>query len=203
MDTETGLRQLAEETARELHRKGNLRHADILLPPGYCDLVSPRQRARDLLMLAGATNRALLDLRRLPDRADFDLRIYSPGLRPLDALAPSFHNLGLPILDQMQFRIEIGAERRFVRSCLVRPADGKRLVQSRRLILEALTALLSDEAEDDALNRLVLIAGLSWKDVGVLRAYGKYYLQLGARVDRPRLYEAMLGEVDVTRLLFT
>jgi glutamate dehydrogenase len=203
MDTDTGLRQRTKPFPSE-PRKAYLRKTTIQLPPGYCDLVGPQQRARDLLMLASVTNanENLVDLRRLRSRSEFDLRLYSASASSLDDLAPCLHNLGLPLLDQIQFTIGIGAERRFIRSCLIKPPDPGLLSNSRLRLLDVLAALLSAKAEDDPLNKLVLLAGLNWKEVSVLRAYAIYYLQLGVRVDRTRLYEAMLGEAAVTRLLF-
>lgn len=198
MEMDSDLRQLAKNP----DRKALLRLADIRFPAGYRDLVAPRQRARDVLTLACASSGELADLRRLRGRKEFDLRIYGASLRALDALTPLLHNLGLPVVDQIQFRLLFGTEPRFVRSCLIRPADGDRVSKYRAPILEALAALLSGETEDDPLNGLVALVGLNWKEVCVLRAYADYYLQLGVRLDRSRLYEALLHEGEATRLLF-
>lgn len=59
------------------------------------------------------------------------------------------------------------------------------------------------EVEDDSLNQLVSHAGLGWREVGLIRAYCNYYLQLGGRVGRSRLYQALLNETAVTQLLFS
>lgn len=203
MEIDIGLGQTPKPRRSE-PRKTLARDARIIFPPGYCDIVGPRQRARDLLMLASAatTKEEFVDLRRLPGQSAFDLRIYGAAPSTLDALAPCLHNLGLPMLDQVRFSIGLGGKQLYVRSCLITSPDADCLSNSRPRILEALTALLAGKAEDDALNKLVLLAELNWNEVSVLRAYGNYYLQLGVRVDRARLYEAMLDEVAVTRLLF-
>ncbi|MEW5727592.1 MAG: NAD-glutamate dehydrogenase [Pseudomonadota bacterium] len=44
---------------------------------------------------------------------------------------------------------------------------------------EALTRVWDGDAESDGFNRLVLAAGLDWRQVTVLRAYGKYLRQAG------------------------
>ncbi|WP_424360292.1 NAD-glutamate dehydrogenase domain-containing protein [Methylocystis parvus] len=202
MERDADLRQLAKDAPRAPEGKALLRSTHIEFPPGYCDLVSPRQRLRDLLMLTRASEGDVLDLRRLHGGSEFDLRIYGASLRALDALTPLLHNLGLPIVDHIQFPIAFGTEQRFVRSCLIRPPDSDGVLKHRTQVVDALAALLSGDAEDDPLNGLASRVGLSWKEVCVLRAYGHYYLQLGVRMDRSRLYEAFLREVEATRLLF-
>src|SRR5690606_40102628 len=39
--------------------------------------------------------------------------------------------------------------------------------------------VLDGKAENDGLNRLVLIAGLNWRQVALIRCYAKYLLQIG------------------------
>ena len=44
---------------------------------------------------------------------------------------------------------------------------------------EAFARIWRGEAENDGFNRLVLLAGLSWRQVAMLRGYSKYLLQIG------------------------
>lgn len=189
----------------ELRQKRVIDPGQVECPASYRELVPPRQRARDMLKLgavAGIGDLAF-DLRKLPGQSDFGLRIYSAETRALDELIPLLHNLGLPIVDQIQFPLVFAGEQRFIRSFFVRPTDRGRLEQSRTRILEALAALLAGETEEDPLNQLVLLAGLRWKEVDVIRVYRNYCLQLGGPADRDRICVALLQETDVTRLLFS
>ena len=43
--------------------------------------------------------------------------------------------------------------------------------------MAALEAVARGETEVDSLNRLVTVAGLDWRQVTVLRAYLRYWLQ--------------------------
>ncbi|BDV34071.1 NAD-glutamate dehydrogenase domain-containing protein [Methylocystis iwaonis] len=203
MDGDIHLRNNVDGAAQTSRRAVNGAAAEF--PADYRDLVAPRQRMRDLLKLGEVfdPSRHAIDLRRLRDGREYDLRIYGAQPRPLDDLIPILHNLGLSAVDQILFPVTHSGDRRFIRSFRVRPVDARKVQQSRAQLLAALNALLSGEAEDDPLNKLVLLAGLSAKEIGVLRAYCCYYLQLGVRVDRSRLYEALIGGVEVTRLLFS
>ena len=47
------------------------------------------------------------------------------------------------------------------------------------LFEDAFLAVLAGRVEDDGFNRLVLLAGLSWREVTLLRAYSRYLRQIG------------------------
>src|SRR6185295_11718626 len=82
----------------------------------------------------------------------------------------------------------------------IRPAapDGGRVQQ---LFEEALTALWQGEAEDDGFNALVLMAGLTWREVTLLRAYAKYLRQGGMRFSEDYVQRVLRSHAPITRLL--
>lgn len=62
--------------------------------------------------------------------------------RPLDELLPILQNLGLRVVDQVQFKITLEAERGFIRSLLVEPGiEGVGAKQ----VLRALDVLLAQK----------------------------------------------------------
>jgi len=65
----------------------------------------------------------------------------------------------------------------------------------------ALTALWNDQTEDDGFNALVLYAGLSWRQVVLLRAYARYLRQVGVRFSQDYLQRVLRGNPAITRLL--
>ena len=73
-------------------------------------------------------------------------------------------------------------------------ADGDRL-------LDALEAVADRAADVDSLNRLVLAAGLGWRQVVVARAYRRYLCQAGSRWSPAELDDALAGYPLVTRAL--
>ncbi|MDQ2725044.1 MAG: NAD-glutamate dehydrogenase, partial [Actinomycetota bacterium] len=73
-------------------------------------------------------------------------------------------------------------------------ADGDRL-------LDALEAVADRAADIDSLNRLVLVAGLGWRQVVVVRAYRRYLRQAGSRWSPTELDDALAGYPLVTRAL--
>ena len=70
------------------------------------------------------------------------------------------------------------------------------------LLAEALLAVRGGDATNNRFNALVLLAGLSWREVEVLRAYSSYAFQLGAVPSRQSLPSALIGHPNIARVLF-
>ena len=139
------------------------------------------------------------DRRRTPRRADRPRRpapvavslAQRGGLRfkfyrlnddiPLSDALPMMENMGLRVISEHPYRIECEATRsptsRTSKSRPRRPTStSSRLDEN---FEEAFARIWRGEAENDAFNRLVLSAGLSWRQVAMLRGYCKYILQTG------------------------
>ena len=69
-------------------------------------------------------------------------------------------------------------------------------------LAEAILAVRRGDATNDWLNALVLLAGLSWRDVDVLRAYVAYAFQLGVVPSRLSLPTALLSYPSIAGVLF-
>jgi glutamate dehydrogenase len=68
-------------------------------------------------------------------------------------------------------------------------------------LVDALEALARGETEVDSLNRLVTMAGLDWRQVTVLRAYLRYWLQTGTTLTAEDLADPLVRFPDVARAL--
>jgi glutamate dehydrogenase len=172
----------------------------------YRSLVPPRLAMRDVFRLEAMarSGRDAVDMRRSNDGAPFQIKVYGARERGLDELMPLLQNIGLRVLDQIQFKMTLEGARFFIRVFSIEPmVDGVAdLLPSRKPLLAALDALLFGQAENDALNGLILLTGLHWKDIDLLRAYRNYYLQLGGRFGLYRFHQALLGNPAVARLLY-
>ena len=58
-----------------------------------------------------------------------------------------------------------------------------------------------EQTEDDAFNGLVLDAGLTWRQVVLLRAYARYLRQAGVRFSQDYLQRVLRSNAAITRLL--
>ncbi len=107
-----------------------------------------------------------------------EMRMYELREAPiLSELVPTLQNFGISVVSEEAHELHpvIGGERRsvYVQSFRVRTLAGASLehLPGAGLVAEALTAVRDGRAEDDALNVLTLNAGLSWREVALVRAY--------------------------------
>jgi glutamate dehydrogenase len=85
----------------------------------------------------------------------------------------------------------------------VQDSDGERLDVDQRgaLLSEAILAVRAGDAMSDALNALVVAAGLHWREVSVLRGYVGYAFQTGAVPSRMALPSALVQYPGIATLL--
>jgi glutamate dehydrogenase len=141
-----------------------------------------------------------------PDSSD--LRLYELGEAPvLSELIPVLHNFGISVVSEEahEFNLIIDGDRRhgYIQAFLVRSLDGKRLEQmpGAALVADALVAVRTEQAEDDALNALTLSTALSWREVALVRAYLAAAFQAKLAPARPALRRPLLLCPRLARIL--
>jgi glutamate dehydrogenase len=70
-----------------------------------------------------------------------------------------------------------------------------------RVFEDALTALWHGKTEDDGFNALVLDAGLTWREVTLLRGCARYLRQAGMRYSETLVQRVLRSNAAITRLL--
>ncbi|MDX2346126.1 MAG: NAD-glutamate dehydrogenase [Legionella sp.] len=63
---------------------------------------------------------------------------------------------------------------------------------------EAFKRVWFEEAENDGFNRLVLAAGLNWRQVAMLRTYAKYFKQIGSAFSQDYMELALVKHSEIT-----
>ncbi len=119
------------------------------------------------------------------DDSRVNLKVFSRGTAlPLSDRVPLLENLGFKVVNERTYRVApVGgdeADRVWLHDmALERAAGGSIDIAAIQGSIEAaLLALLRGLAESDAFNRLVLEAGLGWRDVAMVRALGRYLRQI-------------------------
>ena len=103
---------------------------------------------------------------------------------PLSERVPILENLGFRVLDERTYRIDVKDRGDAVPTWLhdmeiERASDAAIDVPAIESSVEAaLLALLRGIAESDGFNRLVLEAGLEWRDASLLRSFARYMQQI-------------------------
>ncbi|MDF2973873.1 MAG: NAD-glutamate dehydrogenase, partial [Microvirga sp.] len=100
---------------------------------------------------------------------------------PLSDRVPLLENLGFRVVNERTYRVVFaGSDRVWLHDMTLERAAGGTIEidEIQALIEAALLALFRGLAESDGFNRLVLEAGLGWRDVAMIRAFGRYLRQI-------------------------
>ena len=123
----------------------------------------------------------------------------------LSDFMPILENVGLRVIAVTPYQISgAQAPAAVIYSFSVQDSTGSPLNVDDQgtLLAEAILAVRRGDATNDSLNALVLLTGLSWREVDVLRAYAAYAFQLGAVPSRLSLPTALLNYSNIARVLF-
>lgn len=113
----------------------------------------------------------------------FKLKIYQhDATLPLSDVLPIIENLGLRAISERPYRLKFGGDKvTWINDFTLSSMHGSKFEfdEIRELFQNAFTKVWFGEAENDGFNRLVMAAGLDWRQVSVLRMYAKYFKQIG------------------------
>src|SRR5580704_3003792 len=133
------------------------------------------------------------------------LRVFRMSPITLSDVLPQLQHMGLEVVDEHPYELcgtmgpfwiyDFGLRRKRA------PLTAAEADAARGNFEAALTALWRDQAEDDAFSGLVLDAGLTWRQVALLRAYARYLRQVGARFSQDYLQRVLRGNPAIARLL--
>ena len=194
------LERFGEEQGLKLHR----RYANCL-PAAYREDVEPASATHDLVKMD-----------TLRDDESIRMSLYHPDTHlshllrfkifrreqpiPISDILPMLENMGLRVLSERPYEVELGD------LSIIWIQDVEMLHSSDQTLdlesigekfKETFRRVWHDKVEDDGFNRLVLAAGLGWRQVVLLRAICKYLMQTGlpfsqnymedTLVDHPRI----------------
>jgi glutamate dehydrogenase len=139
------------------------------------------------------------------DPGELRFRLYRSGAPlTLSEALPILENLGARVLDDRPYRIEraAGGTVWIVDFGLALAGDAEiALERVRPLFHEAFEAMWSGRVEPDGLNRLVLAAELSAREIALLHAYTRYLRQAGFTFSLAYVQEALVAHAPLARAL--
>jgi glutamate dehydrogenase len=164
-------------------------------PPVYRETFDATQAVADIeplqQMLAGAGFDVEVGRRAGLPAHRFAIRLFHPR-KPiaLSEILPLAENLGLRVLSEAPFLLHAPndagddggkSDGVAIQVLRVETADKSAvdLASTGPRFIETIKKLWAGALEDDGLNRLVLGAGLDWREIAVLRTYAKYLRQAG------------------------
>jgi glutamate dehydrogenase len=156
-------------------------------PNSYTEDFSARAATSDLRRIEALTaeDGFTVNLYSPPESGGEGLRLklYNQGQRPtLSGVLPLLDNMGLQVADERPYEVTpVARDVAWIYDFGVRSLEPIDLSSDavRARFQEAFVQIWRGEVDNDAFNRLVLQAGLSVREVIVLRAYAKYLRQAG------------------------
>jgi len=111
-----------------------------------------------------------------------------------------FENLGLRVMTESAFPVYLKTgEVGYIHLIATEPSFIQLPADAQLLIGEAFKAIWTTEAENDSLNRLVLKAGLSWRECIIFRAYTRYLKQIQVPYSQQFIEETLVKHADILR----
>jgi glutamate dehydrogenase len=191
-----------EEGLRLLARYGGA------FPGAYRDDTPARDAVQDIGQLeALAAGGPRVHLYRLPEAPAGSLRFklfQSGGAIPLSTSLPMLEHMGVKVQEERSYRVTPeGAASAWIHDYgMAYEAGGEfELGAVREKFEEAFLRVWRGEAESDDFNRLVLRAGLAWREVAMLRACGRYLRQAGFTFSQAYMEQALASNPGIARAL--
>ncbi len=176
---------------------------------GYREECSARAAVRDIELiesLAGADSLAMNLYVPLEGRpGSLRLKIVHAGEPvPLSQSLPMLEHMGVRVLEERPYRIERrhgGIAWIHDIGMIVPGRDAIDLERVREPFQDAFLQVWRGGMENDDFNRLVLLAGLTWREVTVLRAYAKYLKQAAFTFSQAYMEQALTAHPDLAAQL--
>jgi glutamate dehydrogenase len=201
---EDALRIELERLGNDQATRATLSRYDGAFPAEYT-AVTPVAVALEDIAHIDQLSHADLTFRPTADEHEAELRlVYRGAPMTLSDMLPVLHNLGLEVIDERPY---------VVRPNGLDPVNvsviGVRTEHAEDLVVPEVNIRVSDtfrrvqqgDADNDSFNRLVLGAGLNWREAAAIRAYYRYLRQVGNRYEAQFVATTFVEHPDITRLL--
>jgi glutamate dehydrogenase len=135
---------------------------------------------------------------------ELDFTLYCRGDTPrLSVVLPILAHMGAEVVDEHPYVVTpSGMEPVVVQRYGLRARQyGDLEGPVRRHFEECFSAVIQGRAENDGLNRLVLLAGLAWREIAILRAYSRYMRQTGSLFGQGIIADAVAANAPIARNL--
>ncbi|MFZ4718177.1 MAG: NAD-glutamate dehydrogenase [Ilumatobacteraceae bacterium] len=182
-----------------------------VIPAGYDELNWPNSAAIDLPIIDALAASSVDEVEVRTAMMHFTeaaahewrFRVYRRGAAlPISDLLPLLDQLGFRAIDERAFHFRLGEQGVWLHDVGVEVPTTVELTEaSQAEVRRAFVAEFTGTVEVDGLNRLVLLAGLTARQVEVLRAYSRYLRQIGFPFSQQYIEETMARHAGIAARL--
>jgi len=133
-----------------------------------------------------------------------ELKIYSPKKEMiLSEVMPLLESFGFYVIQEHTYSVNVDGQKIWIHYFhLNLGKSGEEFSEAiKKNFEETVDLIQTGVAQIGFLNRLIIIAGLNWKQVYMLRAYHKYLYQIGFRYDHKYIVDILARYVDITKMM--
>ncbi|MFU8896426.1 MAG: NAD-glutamate dehydrogenase [Gammaproteobacteria bacterium] len=190
-----------------------LREYAAMFPAAYLEDVTPREATFDIERLEAiraAPRRLRMSLYRpagfAADHVRFKL-FHAGDSLPLSEILPMLENMGLRVISERPYRVrntnEAGPREIWIQDFEMSTADGQPIDPGKvnQLFQQAFENTWLGRVENDGFNRLILKAGLDWRQAALLRALCRYLLQTGLPFSQAYMEQVLAEHALIARML--
>ncbi|MFJ2986812.1 NAD-glutamate dehydrogenase [Collimonas sp. NPDC087041] len=186
-----------------------LRRYAASFPAGFREDYAARSAVRDIELLETARQNTglAMNLYRPIEAgpASLRLKIYRAGkAMALSQSLPMLEHMGVKVNEERPYKIDLqDGEPAWIHDFGMQTADDSEVEIDRikDVFEDAFGRVWSGEADNDDLNRLVLRARLTWREVTILRAYARYLRQVGSTFSNAYIEQALTANPAIARKL--
>ncbi len=180
-------------------------------PAGYIESFTPRAAVQDIshLETLKTENTLAMNFSKPIDGAEDHYRFQLYHLHtpiPLSDALPILENMGLRVLTEQPYCIHMAdGKLAWVNdfSMTTHVAREVHVNEVKELFQETFEKVWFNESENDAFNRLALLANLSWREISMLRTYAKYLKQINFIFSQAYIEETFSKYPNIARELVT
>jgi len=173
-------------------------------PPAYCDDRSPGEAVGDIgrleqLIAAGEPIVSLYETGESGART-LHCKLFSSAGVALSDVLPTFEHMGTRVVDERPYEITpTDSDSVWLYDFSLR-STVENLEPARELFEEAFLSVWRGDLEDDGLNGLVLEAGLTGREISIVRAIARYLRQAGIAFSDAYMERTLIAHPDIARL---
>ncbi len=191
--------------------RGNLLHASYksAFPAGYREDYAVQAAISDIELMESLSGHdsLALNLYKPVNARTGNLRLKilrNADSVPLSTSLPMLEHMGVRVLEERPYEIKReSGETVWLHDIGLNfsGAAGMDLGSVGKMFEECFLRVWRSEAENDDFNRLVLSAGMNWREIALLRAYAKYLKQAGFTFSQVYMAQTLTTHASVARLL--
>lgn len=166
---------------------------------GYREAFSPEQAIADLRLL-NSLGEGEPGFTITETGGELRLKVYLREQQlTLSAVLPQLVALGVEVLDEWPYEIELRGEKAWLYEFSLKPVGFAASPEGMDRLVKAFAASLRGQVEADSFTALVTKASLSWEEASVMRTIARYLRQTGAPYSQTYIARSLASNPEVAK----